>query len=215
MESDLLPHTEKNQGWELLFDGKTTNGWHTYNKQGVSKNWQVIEGSLVMNPASDAKGDLITDKEYENYELVLEWKISEGGNSGIIINVKEDPKYSNTYTTGPEMQILDNLKAGDTTNKKHLAGLLYDLYGGPELSKPKPVGEWNQVRIVQNKGHLTFYLNEVKTADIQQGSDEWKKMVAGSKFATWPDFAKWPKGKIALQDHGNQVAFRNIKIRVI
>ncbi len=113
------------------------------------------------------------------------------------------------------MQVLDNVKADDNKKGNHLAGLLYDLSGTPELSKPKPVGDWNVASIIQKDGHLTFYFNGVKTLDIQQGSDEWKNMVANSKFKTWPNFMLSPSGKIAFQDHGHEVAFRNVKIRVL
>jgi len=210
-----LTQKEKNSGWVLLFDGQTMNGWHTYNKSDVSKNWSIEDGALVMTPPSKKgdRGDIITNEEYENYEFSTEWKISEGGNSGIIFNVKEDPEYPNTYTTGPEMQVLDNIKAADNKKENHLAGLLYDLSGNAELSKPKPIGEWNKARIIQKNGHLTFYFNGIKTVDIQQGSTEWKNMITNSKFKDWPDFATSPKGKIAFQDHGHKVAFRNIKIR--
>jgi hypothetical protein len=210
---NALTQKEKNSGWILLFDGQTTNGWHTYNKTGVTNNWRAEDGSLVMKPQKGNGGDIITDNEYENYEFSTEWKISEGGNSGIIFNVKEDPQYSNTYTTGPEMQVLDNIKASDNKKENHLAGLLYDMKGTADLSNPKPVGEWNQARIIQKNGHLTFYFNGTKTLDVQQGSEEWKNMIANSKFKTWPNFAASPKGKIAFQDHGHEVAFRNIKIR--
>lgn len=212
-----LTQKEKNDGWVLLFDGKTTNGWHTYNRDTVSSNWKVIDGALVMDPKAktsrSSSGDIVTDNDYEDYEFSTQWRISEGGNSGIIFNVKEDPKYSNTYTTGPEMQVLDNIKAEDNKKENHLAGLLYDISGTAALSKPKPVGEWNEARIIQKDGHLTFYFNGIKTVDIQQGSDEWKRLVANSKFKTWPDFDTTPEGKIAFQDHGHEVAFRNVKIR--
>lgn len=213
---NTLAQKEKKDGWVLLFDGKTTNGWHTYNKNSVTANWKVVDGALVMDPAlkdKENRGDLVTDNAYENYEFSTEWKISEGGNSGIIFDVKEDPKFRNTYTTGAEMQVLDNIKADDNKKENHLAGLLYDLSGTAALSKPKPVGEWNHVRIIQNKGHLTFYFNGVKTVDVQEGSDEWKNMVANSKFKTWQNFMTSPEGKIAFQDHGHEVAFRNVKIR--
>lgn len=157
--------------------------------------------------------DLITNAEYENYELSLEWRISEAGNSGIVFNVKEDPKYSNTYNTGLEMQILDNIKASDNKKENHLAGLLYDVTGTAAQSKPKPVGSWNEARILQDKGHLVFYFNGIKTLDVKQGSEEWKTLIANSKFKTWENFAVTPKGKIALQDHGYEVAFRNMKIK--
>lgn len=213
-----INHGGKNDGWQLLFDGQTTNGWHTYRKPDVGQAWKVADGILYFDTTRQngrrvGGGDIVTNNEYENYELSLEWRISEGGNSGIIFNVIEDPKFSATYVTGPEMQILDNIKAEDNKKENHLAGLLYDISGTAALSKPKPVGEWNEARIVQNKGHLTFYLNGVKTLDVQQGSEEWKNMIAASKFKTWQNFATSTKGKIALQDHGNEVAFRNIKIR--
>ena len=212
----MLTKKEKNDGWQLLFDGTTTNGWHTYNRDTVSKNWKVVDGTLVMNPkekTSRGMEDIITNNEYENYELSLEWRISEGGNGGIIFNVKEDPKFGNTYNTGLEMQVLDNIKAEDNKKENHLAGLLYDISGTSAMSKPKPVGEWNEARIMQNKGHLTFYFNGVKTLDVQQGSEVWKNMIASSKFKTWQNFAVSPKGKIAFQDHGYGVAFRNIKMK--
>lgn len=207
-----LTQKEKNNGWILLFDGETTKGWHTYNKTGVTNNWQVEDGALVMKPKKE-HGDIVTDNEYENYEFSTEWKISEGGNSGIIFNVKEDAAFPNTYSTGPEMQVLDNLKASDNKKENHLAGLLYDMHGTADLSKPKPAGEWNHASIIQENGRLRFYFNGIKTLDVQQGSEEWKNMIANSKFKTWPDFAVSPKGKISFQDHGHEVAFRNIKIR--
>ncbi len=209
---------EQTGGWQALFDGKTTAGWHTYNRDTVSSNWKVVDGALVMDAAAKGaqnRGDLVTNNEYENYELSLEWRISEGGNSGIIFNVKEDPKYGNTFNTGPEMQVLDNIKAEDNKKENHLAGLLYDMSGTAAFSKPKPVGEWNNAVIQQNKGHLRFYFNGTKTLDVQQGSEEWKTMLGSSKFKTWPAFALSPKGKIAFQDHGHEVAFRNIKIKVL
>lgn len=213
---NTLTQKEKNNGWELLFDGKTMNGWHTYNKNTVTKNWKVADGALVMDPAMEDKenhGDLVTDNAYKNFEFSTEWKISPAGNSGIIFDVKEDPKLRNSYNTGAEMQVLDNIKAEDNKKENHLAGLLYDLSGTAALSKPKPVGDWNQARIIQNNGHLTFYFNGIKTVDVQVGSEAWKNMIADSKFKTWVGFMAAPQGKIAFQDHGHEVAFRNVKIR--
>lgn len=215
-QPNTLTQKEKNNGWVLLFDGKTTDGWHTYNKDFVSKNWKVADGAIVLDPKEKddrGNGDLVTDKEYTNYELAVDWKISKGGNSGIIFDIKEDPRFRDTYNTGAEMQVLDNINADDNKKENHLAGLLYDLSGTAALSKPKPVGEWNQARIIQNKGRLTFYFNGIKTVDVQEGSEEWKNMVANSKFKTWTDFMTSPEGKIALQNHDHEVAFRNIKIK--
>ncbi len=217
-QANQLTTKEKNNGWVLLFDGVTTKGWHSYIKNSVSKNWKAVDGALVMDPAlkdNDNGGDIVTDNEYENYEFTTEWKISEGGNSGIIFDIKEDPKFRDTYNTGAEMQVLDNINADDNKKENHLAGFLYDMSGTAALSKPKPAGEWNEARIIQNKGHLSFYFNGVKTLDVQYGSEAWKNMIAGSKFKSWTDFMTDANGKIAFQDHRHEVAFRNIKIRII
>ena len=214
--NSLTAH-EKQQGWTLLFDGTTLNGWHTYLRDTAGSKWQVRNGAIVFDPSKPESGggDLVTNNVYENYELTLEWKISKGGNSGIIFDVQEDPKYKATYITGPEMQVLDNISADDNKKQNHLAGCLYDMAGDSTVSKPHPIGEWNQVRLIQNHGHLTFYLNGIKTFEGQIGSDEWKRMVAGSKFANkaFADFAKVAKGKIALQEHPGSSEWRNIKLR--
>ena len=214
---NTLTKKEKKEGWKLLFDGKTTKGWHTYLRDTVGSKWQVKDGAIVFDPGKpkEGGGDIVTNEEYENYELNLQWKISKGGNSGIIFDIQEDPKYNATYLTGPEMQVLDNKDADDNKKQNHLAGCLYDMSGDSTVSKPVPVGEWNQVRLIQNKGHLTFWLNGIKTFEGQIGSDEWNKMVAGSKFKnpSFSNFAKIAKGKIALQQHPGSSEWRNIKIR--
>lgn len=214
---NTLSRKEKKEGWKLLFDGQTTKGWHTYLRDTVGSKWQVKDGALVFDPTQpdNGGGDIVTNEVYENYELQLEWKISKGGNSGIIFDVQEDPQFNATYLTGPEMQVLDNIDAEDNKKPNHLAGCLYDMSGDASVSKPNPVGEWNQVRLIQNKGHLTFWLNGIKTFDGQIGSPEWNAMVANSKFknkAFW-NFAKVAKGKIALQQHPGSSGWRNIKIR--
>ncbi|MDQ6815742.1 MAG: DUF1080 domain-containing protein [Bacteroidota bacterium] len=215
---NTLSSKEKKDGWILLFDGQTTAGWHGYNKTTIPAIWKIVDGSIMLDPKARIKGqggDLVTDQDFENYEFSTEWRISEEGNSGIIFNVKEDKKYANTYSTGLEMQVLDNIKASDNKKPNHLAGLLYDLSGTADLSKPKPVGQWNEARIIQKKGHLTLYFNGIKTFDMQEGTDEWKSLIENSKFKGWQDFAATPKGKIAFQDHGHEVAFRNVKIRTL
>ncbi len=218
-QPNTLTRKEKKEGWELLFDGKTTRGWHTYLRDTVGSKWQVKDGAIIFDPSQPQSGggDIVTNKEYENYELNLEWKISKGGNSGIIFDIQEDPKYDATYLTGPEMQVLDNIDASDNKKQNHLAGCLYDMSGDATVSKPNPVGEWNHVRLIQNKGHLTFWLNGIQTYDGQIGSDEWNKMVANSKFksAGFSNFAKVARGKIALQQHPGSSAWRNIKIRML
>ncbi|HEY4334364.1 MAG TPA: DUF1080 domain-containing protein [Puia sp.] len=214
---NMLTSKEKKEGWKLLFDGKTTKGWHTYLRDTVGSKWQVQDGVLIFDPSQPQSGggDIVTNEAYTDFELNLQWRISKGGNSGIIFDVQENPKYNATYLTGPEMQVLDNKDAEDNKKQNHLAGCLYDMSGDSTVSHPKAPGEWNQVRLIQQKGHLTFYLNGIKTYEGQMGSDEWNNMVAHSKFANkaFADFAKVSKGHIALQQHPGSSGWRNIKIR--
>jgi hypothetical protein len=194
-----------------LFDGKTTHGWHTYLKPTAEPAWEVVQGALQLNPQAPGQGDLVTDGEYENFELQLEWNIAPGGNSGLLFGVHEDPAFHAAYETGLEMQVLDNQGAEDNKKASHLAGSLYDLQA-PAQDVAKPAGKWNQVKLRKQQGHLTFWLNKVKIVDVQIGSPQWQALVANSKFNTWKSFAAYPKGHIALQDHGHQVAFRAITL---
>lgn len=214
-DSTAAESSTENDGWVSLFDGQTTNGWHTYLRDTVSAAWSAQDGELRFNPdvPREQRGDIVTDGEYENFELELEWQIASGGNSGIIFSIHENPEFSATYQTGIEMQVLDNIDAGDNKIENHLAGSLYDMIGSKEVSQPKPVGEWNQARIRKNNGQITLSLNGVQTADVTIGTPEWEQVLNASKFKDWEGFAKYPKGKIALQDHGDVVAYRNIRIK--
>jgi len=205
--------------WITLFDGKTTNGWHTYGQPKAGEAWKVTDGAITLDTAKKAGwqvkggGDLVTDQEFENYDLKLEWKIAKNGNSGIIINIKEDTtKYKQTWMTGPEMQVLDNNGHPDAKIIKHRAGDLYDLISSSKETV-KPANEWNEVEIMSNKGKLDLFLNGTNIVSTTMWDDGWKKLIAGSKFADMKDFGTFHSGKIALQDHGNGVSFRNIRIR--
>lgn len=211
-QQNTLTESEKNDGWISLFDGKTTNGWHTYNKEKAGSAWRVVDGALHLDPASKDWGDIVTSKEFTNFDLKAEWKISPNGNSGIIFLVKEDPKYKASYHTGMEMQVLDNDGHPDGKIKKHRAGDLYDLISCSKETV-KPVGEWNQVEIIVNNGDLKLFLNGFNVVHTTLWDDAWKKLVAGSKFKEWPEFATFKSGRIDLQDHGNEVWYRNIKIK--
>ena len=200
-------------GWISLFDGKTTKGWHTYGKNNVGSAWQVDNGALHLTASSkEGHGDIVTAEEFTNFDLKLEWKISKNGNSGVMFLVKEDPKFEYPFYTGPEMQVLDNDGHPDGKIIKHRAGDLYDLISCSKETV-KPVGEWNEVEIVLNNGDLKLFLNGYNVVHTTMWNDEWKKLVAGSKFKQWPEFATFKTGRIDLQDHGNEVWFRNIKIR--
>ena len=213
--------TKKNQpGWKVLFDGKSLKGWKGFNKEGVPATWSVVNGVLEMNPKMDENGkpmeggDLVTVEDYKDFELELDWKISKNGNSGIMFNVLEGSQYNAPYVTGPEIQILDNDGHPDGKITKHRAGDLYDLI---KCSKEtvKAVGEWNHVRIISDKGHLKLYLNGNLSVETQMHDAAWDALVAGSKFHSMPDFGKSDHGKICLQDHGNKVSFKNIRIKVL
>lgn len=211
---NTLTKKEKKAGYELLFDGTTLKGWHTYGKPGFVGNcWTVVDGIISFDVSNKERGDLITDADFENYDFTIDWKISPKGNSGVIYNVTEDAaKYRNTYNTGQEMQILDNDGHSDGKITKHRAGDLYDLV--KSTSEPvKPVGEWNTARLVCNRGLIQQYMNGVLVVETRYDDENWKAMIAGSKFKGMSAFGVNMKGKIALQDHGNLVWFRNIKIK--
>ena len=216
--ANVLTEKEKNEGWKLLFDGKTTTGWRTFRRDKAGAAWRVKDGALMLdnsnkkNWQTEGGGDLITNDEYENYELSLEWKIQKCGNSGVIFNVVESDKYDYVWQTGPEMQVLDNICHPDGRIEKHRAGDLYDLIE-TKFVAVNPAGEWNLAKIVSNKGKYEFWLNGYKLVEFEMHTDEWNKLVAGSKFKDMPDFGKAAKGHIALQDHGDQVWYRSIKIR--
>jgi len=222
-DNNTLSKKEKSSGWQLLFDGNSTNGWHSYGRPAVGKIWSVADGTLHLdaegkkNLSSTESGDLLTDDEYDNFDLKLDWKIGPHGNSGVIFYIHEDTvKYPDTYNTGLEMQVLDNgtpTRPGHTDGKlySHRAGDLYDLLASKEAVKPQ--GEWNQVEIVSLNGKLDFYMNGEHTLSTTLWDDNWKQMVAISKFKTMPAFGTFKKGKISLQDHGEDVWFRNIRIK--
>jgi hypothetical protein len=193
--------------WRSLFDGRTTAGWRGYKRADMPRGWQVVDGALTR---VDQAGDIVTADEFGDFELALEWKVAPGGNSGIMYRVTEDAEAP--YETGPEMQVLDDARHRDGQSPLTSAGALYGLYPAPR-GVVKPAGEWNAARIVVRGNHVEHWLNGVKTVDAEIGSDDWNRRVADSKFSQWPGFAKASRGHIALQDHGDWVAYRNIRLR--
>jgi hypothetical protein len=213
----LISNDTQAQGkgkWVSLFNGKDLTGWHSWLSDQVLPQWKVEDGAIVLTEKGGK--DLVTDKEYGDFELELEWKISEGGNSGIIFHVVEDKKYCCSYSTGPEIQVLDDQKHPDAKAGKvgnHKAGSLYDMLPPSDFTAVKPAGEWNKVKIVIKNGRGESWLNGKKVVDFATQGEEWNKMVANSKFKTWEGFGAFSKGKIALQDHGNKVSYRKIRIK--
>ncbi|AWX44719.1 hypothetical protein HME9304_01722 [Flagellimonas maritima] len=219
MKEERETQIEDNNEWTVLFDGSSFDGWHFYRGGAVAEPWKLENGAMVFHPPENRpKGEsynIVTDKEYKNFVLRLEWKISEGGNSGIFWGVNESEEFGQPYETGPEIQVLDDEKHPDAKNgTTHQAGALYDMVA-PSEKAVKSVGEWNMVELMVNHGENKgiVILNDKKIAEFPVNGPEWDKMVADSKFADWDGFGIYKTGKIGLQDHGDIVAFRNIKIK--
>src|SRR6266576_3321627 len=212
---NTLTAGEKADGWKLLFNGRELSGWHNFKREGVRPGWQVKDGALVCIDPHDA-GDIVTTDKFDWFELQLDYNISVGGNSGIMFHVTDEGEAA--WATGPEFQLEDNKEAKDPTR----CGWLYALYqppDDPKTAKPldatKPAGEWNHIRLLISPAKCEHEINGVKYFEYVLGSEDFNNRVAKSKFSKMPLFAKSNAGYIALQgDHG-QVAFRNVKIRVI
>lgn len=216
-KENTLSETETKEGWSLLFDGETTKGWHLYNRGDVPSAWIVIDGELYCKPDTFEveHGDLLTDKVYSNFDLKFDWKISEAGNSGVFFNVQEKEEYPTAWTTGPEYQLLDNLGIHEEylENTTHWAACLYGFKPNLNPVTPNASGEWNHSRIMQKDGVVSFWLNDIKTAEQDLNGEEWKNLVANSGFKTFEAYGKSTSGHIALQDWAKGVSFKNIKIK--
>lgn len=204
--------------WIVLFDGTTLDAWRGYGREDLPESWKIEDGAMVFYPADKPSGEnhnLVTRQDFRNFVLSLEWKISEGGNSGIFWGVEEDPWYTEPYQTGPEIQVLDNerhpdAKAGTT----HQAGALYDMVA-PSKSVARQAGEWNlcEITVDYSKNRGSVRLNGTEVVTFPLGNKAWDAMVANSKFNGWKGFGEFHTGMIGLQDHGDVVAYRNIKIK--
>ncbi|HJU66545.1 MAG TPA: DUF1080 domain-containing protein [Gemmatimonadaceae bacterium] len=209
MNPNALTAAEQNEGWRLLFDGESTRGWRNYRQQGMSAGWQVVEGALTRVAQA---GDIITTDQFGDFELALEWMVAPGGNSGIFYRVSEDEEYP--WQTGPEMQVLDNERHADGKSPLTSAGSLFALYPVPP-GAARPAGQWNAVRVVVRGAHVEHWLNGTKVVDAELGSADWNARLAASKFAPLERYGRNPRGHIGLQDHGDRVSFRGIKIRAL
>ena len=208
-QQNTLTADEQKAGWRLLFDGRTTAGWRGFKMDSMPSGWQVVDGTLTrVAPA----GDIMTREKFANFDLMLEWNISQGGNSGVFYRASEDDDA--IYWTAPEMQVLDDARHPDGKSRLTAAGADYGLYPSP-AGVVKPAGEWNAVRIVVNGNHVEQWLNGVKVVEYELGSADWEAKVKASKFAPHPHYGRNATGFIGLQDHGDRVAYRNIKIRVL
>jgi len=212
-QQNQLTDEEKKQGWSLLFDGVSTSGWHLYNSDKIDSHWLAKNGELSCNTDFHLEHlDIITDKEFENFELHFEWKIAKGGNSGVFINVVERPDIPTTWASGPEYQLLEDSNPDYADGNKR-SGCIFGF--APQINPValKPFGEWNQSGIKQVNGKIEFYLNGVLTAQQDLHSQAWLDWVGQSNFKRFPEFGRHAKGHIGLQYWLKGISFRNIKIR--
>jgi hypothetical protein len=210
---NMLNENETRDGWKMLFDGKTTNGWRTYQNK-KSDSWSVVDGTLHCKGSetnkSDLRADMITNDQYENFDFSVDWKISKAGNSGIMYLVTEE--YPTAYLSGPEYQLIDEANFPEKLEDWQKLGANYAMHPAPE-AKAKPAGEWNNTRIVVNKGHVEHWLNGKKIVEYEMWTDDWKKRKAEGKWKDASGYGMAKKGHIALQDHGSEAWFKNIKIK--
>lgn len=219
--NNTLSTSESADGWQLLFDGTSIDKWRNFKKNELGPGWIIDEESIHLNVKKDSDGkrvfdggDIISKSIYKDFELKLDWKIAACGNSGIMFNVKEDDQYNYVWQTGPEMQILDNDCHPEGRHKTHRAGDLFDLMESSVTAVNK-AGQWNSIVIRSKNGKVELKLNNQNVITCQMHSQEWKDLVEKSKFRDMSGFGIYPEGHISLQDHGDKVWFRNIKIREI
>lgn len=196
--------------WKTLFDGKSLDAWRGYKGAPVPDGWKIADGALVKDAPV---ADLVTKDEFGDFELEIEWKIGEAGNSGILYRGSEE--YDHIYWSAPEYQLLDDVKASDNKSRLTCAGAAYALYPSP-AGHLKPVGEWNATRIIARGAHVEHWLNGTKVVEYELWSPDWEQKVQASKFKDWPNYGRAKRGHIALQgDHSGTLAFRNIRIRTL
>lgn len=213
---NVLSARERAQGWRLLFNGRDLSGWTSFDGTPPARTWTVRDGTLLLTKADGQMSgtDLVTAERFGAFELTVDWKVERGGNSGILYLARRMPDAPLLYQTGLEMQVLDDAGHSDGNIPTHRAGSLYDMTV-PPAGVSRPAGSWNHARLLVERGRIRQWLNGTLTADVSYGDEAWRKRVAGSKFAKMPRFGTFPSGVIGLQDHGEPVAFRNIKLRRI
>lgn len=219
--ANTLSAAEKAAGWKLLFDGKTTNGWRGFHADAFPAQGWVVDDGAIKRVATlkgpGAGGDIITAAEYGNFELALDWKLTAGGNSGLKYLIVEPPGGKGRSGVGYEMQILDDVghpDAKEGVNGNRTAGALYDLIA-PSTHAARPIGEWNEVRLIVKGRHVEHWLNGQRIVQFEIGSPEMKALIANSKYKDIQGFGDATSGHILLQDHGDEVSFRNLKIRAL
>lgn len=210
-----LTNTEVMEGWHLLFDGKTLNGWRDYNGDKLTAPWFAEDGMIqARGEGADEHGYIVTEKIYENFELVWDWKIADGGNSGVLYHVVENPKFAVPYVTGPEYQLIDDLNFPEPLEDWQKTACDYAMYTPDQAKlKIKPAGEWNNSKIVFDNGLVEHWLNGEKVIEFEAWTEDWFARKNSGKWENAPEYGLARKGVICLQDHGSAAWFRNVKIK--
>lgn len=217
-EKEIVQESE----WISLFDGESLTGWKRFNADEIGPLWSVEDGAIKCDGQGHGEGSpefggsLVTLETFGNFELELEWRISEGGNSGILYHVLEGPEFSHAYVTGPEFQVRDDGPGATTEAEKNkMAGSSYDMFAAPATKKLNPVGEWNSAKIVYIDGKVEHWLNGEKVVEFDESSEDYKANFSNSKWSSgdYPHWNAYKEGSIALQDHGAAVWYRNIRIK--
>jgi cytochrome c len=211
-----LTSDERGQDWALLFDGKTMSGWRGFDDKAVPRAWRVENGALTLSKlptgeSTEGRGDIVTHAQFAGFELRLQWAVEPGANSGIFFFAREGTA-DRIWKTAPEVQVLDDARHKDGALPSHRAGALYDIYE-PKCNALKPAGEYNDARLVVRQGHVEHWLNGYKLVEYDLDSQDFRKAVAASKFRDQPQFARVHRGRLGLQDHGDVIRFRNIRLR--
>ena len=214
--SNELASDERGGGWRLLFDGKSTRGWRGFDAEAIPRAWRVEKGALTLSKlqegeSTEGRGDIVTDTQFANFELRLQWAVEPGANSGIFFFAREGAA-DRIWKAAPEVQVLDDARHKDGELPSHRAGALYDIYE-PKCNALKPAGEYNDARLVVRNGHVEHWLNGYWLVEYDLDSDDFRKRVAASKFRDQPEFARVHRGRLGLQDHGDVIRFRSIRLR--
>jgi hypothetical protein len=204
--------------WISLFDGETFNGWEMYGPEPITEHWEIDNGTIACNKEAGESNvgffrSIMTTRDFGNFELELEYKIAKGGNSGIFYHVVESDSFGHDYMTGPEYQVLDDEFSRSESEAYKMVASNYSMHAPAETKKPNPYMQWNKVKIVYNDGHVEHWLNGEKVLEFEEGNEAWLETKAKSKWANTPSYAASKTGRISLQNHGDAVWYRNIRVR--
>ena len=217
-EENSNDNSTQTQEWITLFNGQDFSGWEMYGEEPIMPQWEIVDGTIACNVGlgeenSGFNRSIMTTKDYANFELELEYKISKGGNSGVFYHVVQLEGKGHDYLTGPEFQVLDDEFSRSESQADKMVGSNYSMHAPAETKKPNPFMEWNKIKIVYNNGHVEHWLNGEKILEFEEGSEDWLARKAAGKWAKYEFYAKSKTGRISLQNHGDEVYFRNIRIK--